>query len=719
MSYTLKTISIAAVLLLSAITARGQDEVIEKVDLAFNLETYTTTPRSYAPILGKITLEPRVSNLLEGTLHLQFNDNDITVLQMQIPDLAVAGTPYESAILIPPLPSSGSKGLNVDARFVMEDREIVLSSSASITNDLSLLITQAFQRGLLVGMVVEGKDDPKAANQVFLSSVLKFGTYAQQPGIWVKKVSGEQQFIASQSGKFRTAHATLQPTVVPNEPVSLCSFNILTIADEGLGRLNKKQLLAIIQWVKSGGSLCVVPDGALSPIHTNFLTDVLAEYSEPPPMTLNKLRELNYDARVLKSPLGLGRVVILPPNRRLSGEEAKNPLTEDECRDFAGFLWKVRRDQLAKEQWEFTVPRPTEEELLYRTVVNESATATRNGINEVTEQLMPRNVRMVPLSLVGMLLAAYVFLVGPGDYLLLGLLKARRFTWIVFPLVTAAFAFAMVALSNHFMSTSETGGTIEVHDVIGRGEVVRKTTLDLDFFAAPQDVTEEIKAELVIPTDIRSSVYDYQGGGLEFDEFGNPLPKRFRQAVVFSGENSHLRGRVPNSYTRQRSVKQWQPELSRRFSLTPSQAPNLGFDWENPGDLWTFEGRLNLQKVVAAQKQSIGLRILKASKEYALIPMTQPYSAPRLQPGNYYETSTGDYLDLISELSAPQKSFFRYVAAISPAGGDNFEDLAMLDPSDESQLLLIASWMEDDTQIIYRRLYRKSELSKPTNAEAQ
>jgi hypothetical protein len=721
MSSSLKRNLIAALLLGSCLSAQAQD-VPPKEDLAFNLETYTTTPRSYSPILGKITFDPRVTNLLEGTLHLQIKDAEVVVLQMQIPDLAVAGTLYESAILIPPLPPSGAKGLNVDARFVMEDREIVLSSSDSISNDLSLLITPANQRGMLVGIVVEGKDDPKTANLNFLSEALKFDRYANQPKAWVQSAGGTPNLVTMQSGTFRTAHATLEPSVIPTEPLSLCSFDVLAVADGGLGKLQENQLAAMIQWVKAGGSLCIVPDGVLSAMHTSFLTDLLKEYDDPPPMILNELRELAYDSGVLKTSLGLGRVVILPPTGRLGGESVdEGKLSFEQCQDFAGFLWKVRSEhQQFNEKWDFEPTPPTKEQILYGMDSNEPAVATLTGISEATEQLMPRNVRMVPLSLVGLLLAAYVFLVGPGDYLLLGLLKARRFTWVVFPLVTAGFTIAMVALSNHFMSTSETGGSIEVYDVIGSGEVVRKTTLDLDFFAAPRDVEEKAKAELMAPIDIRASVYDYQGGGLVFDDDGNPIPNRFRQSVMFSGEDSYLEGRVPNSYTRYRSVKQWQPELTRYFSIENSTAPNLGFDWDNPGEIWTKAGRRKLRAAVSKYPRQLGLRILNRSQQFAVtdLPMAgvvTDQSGYPFGPQTYYD----DYLDLISDLSAPTANFFRYVSAISPNGGSNFEDLAMLDTSDSSQWLLVASWVEDDTQVIYRRLYNFPDASELNDVEAK
>jgi hypothetical protein len=45
------------------------------------------------------------------------------------------------------------------------------------------------------------------------------------------------------------------------------------------------------------------------------------------------------------------------------------------------------------------------------------------------------------------------------------------------------------------------------------------------------------------------------------------------------------------------------------------------------------------------------------------------------------------------------------VSQISPSGGPTFEDLAVLDPSDSGQWLVLAVERRDGNYIVYRRLY--------------
>ena len=451
----------------------------KKEILAFNIEPYATSPRSFGPILVKIGLESRVQHLLDGTLHLKFFDGSAKLLELRVPDIVVTEAGYETILTLPPLPESMSKGLNIDARFFTEDKEIVLSSSDATTDELTLLISPNSLRGMLVGLVVADKSTEKSPPRQFVSKSFKFDTYAWQPDQYAEDTSGR----TLRYGHFSTTVSTLEPRDIPEDPLAFCAFNALFILEEGLGLLKERQLGAIKTWVRGGGRVCIVPDGTLRRRHTGFLTGVLSEMLDPPPMALDGTNGLICDDSLhVMARFGLGRVVVLSPKVQL-----ETTLTADECKEVTAFLWDVRLSQRGQETWRARSQLPQDDYWGYRPP---TALALKNDFEQTTTQLMPTNVKMVPLSLVGLLLGIYVFIVGPGDYLLLGLLKARRFTWIVFPLVTAGFTFALVALSNHYMSTTESGGRIEINDVVGSGEIARRSTIRLDFAPETLDVAQ-------------------------------------------------------------------------------------------------------------------------------------------------------------------------------------------------------------------------------------
>ena len=106
---------------------------------------------------------------------------------------------------------------------------------------------------------------------------------------------------------------------------------------------------------------------------------------------------------------------------------------------------------------------------------SELAPAQLFCLSTLFQLLMPRDVQMVPLGLIGAVLAAYVCAIGPIDYLLLGALKIRRFTWILFPVVTIAFAGFTLWLSRWYLGTNDSRLALEIHDVVKGGMVARRT----------------------------------------------------------------------------------------------------------------------------------------------------------------------------------------------------------------------------------------------------
>ena len=64
-----------------------------------------------------------------------------------------------------------------------------------------------------------------------------------------------------------------------------------------------------------------------------------------------------------------------------------------------------------------------------------------------------------------------------------------------------------------------------------------------------------------------------------------------------------------------------------------------------------------------------------------------------------------DYLHQISV--RPSVGLFSLVSQISPNGGDNFEDLTILDSTDPNQWLLVIEVPRDDGLVVYRGLFRE------------
>lgn len=697
-------ILIGWVLLCEAVMAADQP-------VSLRLEPYCTSPRSYSPILVTAVLEPYVPQLIEGTLHLRFEDGGVKLLEVRIPDIVLSGSAYTTTLVLPPMPTPTNKVIDVFAKFETADGSFALGTPTEEQADqsyLSLLAAPSSHRALTVAMVAASATSGRTPNLVFLNEKLSFETWVHQP----TKADGS----GDTWGTFACTTPVVEPELVPENELSLCAFDVIAVFDEGLGRLSQRQLTGLKAWVRAGGSLCVVPDGSLERLHVDFLNEILTEATDPPTLTLSGQGELvsGGDVPNLTTRYGLGRVAVLPTDQPL-----KDVLSDPDCAALARFLWKVR-SEVPPSQWgpdATEAPDDSEQNQQawggYRPPDQKWAPSMMVrpvGRDTVVDELMPQSVRMVPLWLIVTMLVLYVAIVGPGDYLLLGLLRLRRYTWIVFPAVTLVFTVGMVGISNFYMGTTQTGGEIEINDVVGSGEIVRRSRIDLEFFGARRNLDEERENSFFTPVDIRASIYDTYN-----IRYGNPYQRRVvNQPAEFSGETTGLyyEGRVPARYRTNRTVRQWEPQLSRTLQMTSETAPNFGFDWENPGVLSTSAGRAELGKRMQTHDSSIGAYVQNGRNFYPIRPLPRPPRTSRRLDIWGKQGLRPEY-GFLSMISLRTGGFFQYVSQVSPTAANNFEDLATLDNSDKTQWLLVVAQQEGDTQKAYRRLYSQQQLVSP------
>ena len=167
-------------------------------------------------------------------------------------------------------------------------------------------------------------------------------------------------------------------------------------------------------------------------------------------------------------------------------------------------------------------------------------------------------------------------------------------------------------------------------------------------------------------------------------------------------------GRIPSRYAVTQDVPQWTPQLNRLLVLGSEPSP-LEFDWNSVTDneLTTVAGRQRLgQRLKAAVGRDCDLRIYHGN-EISVMQRGQ-YGEIQISPGIQPVGPTGsENIDFFLQDASVrmQGGLFGVVSQISPSGGDNFEDLALLDPSDDSQHLLVVAFRNGDEIYVYRRLY--------------
>ncbi len=665
------------------------------VPLSLRLQPFSASPRSAAPSLVSMTLTPNTSQLLEGELHLVVKGLGTTFLDLRVPGIVLSGSEYETTLVLPPLPSTGLKGLDVGARFVTADNSYQLSDETAASSDAqaaTLLVTPLQRRGLCVAVVTSGLMTGPANRQ--LTRALTFETWGDQPPPPPGADLGH--------GSFATSMCHVRPDLLPANGLSLCAFDVVVLTDDGLSPLKERQLQALRSWVRAGGSLCVVRGDRLEARHAEFLTELYSEVDRPPTFLPDATGEWAQDAdEVLeKASFGLGRVLLVAPT------SADKTLSPEEARQLAGFVWRVRNEQLSRPRWAALKPeRPAElgdpglEEWERRTLEAQFR-SQRPGAGvrlwhgpRLQRVLLPENVRMVPPELVAGLLAVYLMIVGPGEYFVLGLLKRRRYTWITFPIVTIGTTLLLVSISNHYLASTETGGRLQICDVASQGRIVRQSTIQLHFFGAESVVEHEWRNTMLASVERSGNIVG------QYTRFSDGQTIESQEPAEFSGDASNLRytGRIPTRYQTRQTIPQWMPLLTRSTQFTDEPAPDFGFDWDNPGDLTTPEACAELRDRLTPY----GAEALVLHGDWETHSRLNPelvVTRPASRAPNVRDT-------IHSLTSAGAEGWFAWVSRVSPTGSGHLEDLLLLDESNPREVVLVIIRPKGNCYDVYRRVY--------------
>ena len=232
--------------------------------------------------------------------------------------------------------------------------------------------------------------------------------------------------------------------------VQYCRFYLLVLESDGFVALHGSQLDAIAGWVEAGGSVCVLIDQRLTMRYVGFLNRLTSADPTQPEFFLDANQRLVGGAASGRKKLqtfraGLGRVVVV------SGRLGKQRnLDSPDWRRATAFLWKLRSDQawqVAKtgswKSWEFKYQLNPEEYALSGHPTPFRPRPLRFG-RVLLSTLLPPKVQGRPFFMVIAILTLFLSAIAPGDYFLLGLLKRRKYTWLLFPTVSLAFTYFTV-----------------------------------------------------------------------------------------------------------------------------------------------------------------------------------------------------------------------------------------------------------------------------------
>ena len=751
--------------------------IAQQLPVRLRLEPLSIRGRSGAGIPMQFKLEYNQPGILEGDLFLEIYNS------LQMPSDLMATIRYEGIVLqgqdyffrttLPPLRHSVTKQYLVVGWFETEKGRIPLTSDPDRLDPPEpheLLTIGDVERATLT-CSVSGQSDflRQSVGLKYISGELSLDQYNP---VHFRGASGGRKYSPLPHERVQHYAAPWDALDLPEDPLALTCFDLVLLGDGALSRLRESQMKALLSWLEAGGSLCVYPnqdklaDPQLRFLRTVFTPpDSAVGLSSTDDGRLMVISEV--DDAIVNVQYGLGRATLLPDvddlRHRLQGEAMGavvahlwNARSTSAIRK--GKPWNdvdlnryLKRNGLVLHQVEggFCVlpegiepddPRATRARVpgaMYGAATNytfDSLESVQNayGLNaDLTPKqafaatacesaLLPAGVEVVPTSVIAGLLLAYVVVIGPVDYFVLGMLRMRKLTWVVFPVVTALFTAMTLAIAGSYMATSDTGRQLVITDVVEGGRAVRETAIHMQFPSSQTTVTEERSRGFVVPLSIARAELDYRTWQVK--------------SIDATDVQLNYSGRFPQKYATTQKLSQWKPVLTRTLKLNPSSEDVPEIPWEDGKLLTTRSGRKQLVaslKRLRNKGREVDAVALNGDRHFPLsggdaflfsnsvlrraADLAAQFQSQRQQllmgMNPQYLQSGMSQEELLSiaildlSKSGGQRTFQEVVSRIAPHGAASLEDLPLLDTTNPDEWLLMVAVREGGRTHVYRKLY--------------
>ncbi len=649
------------------------------------------------PVIWKFSWPERV--VARGELEYEVYDEQTRLGEFRIPDFVLSPGKSEFNALLPAFfVNSSATLLTVRGRFVTSGRSLDFEEQ-------TLRVPTPYVQWFSVGVVAGARAATPESEMQFLDKI-RLETFLPP--------DEAQNQSATVAFDVKTAD-------LPSDPLTLCNFDVLVLTPPGLAELREDQAGALRKWVRAGGSLCVITGGGLEPRHAELFNELTSEASRRAKFVVGPkgflIPDEDFPGSILTVSKGLGRVAVLRQKLLETLSPDANPWI-----DTARFLLKGHKDEQVLQDTfpQFLRPknggvaRGAQQAGVAPPVAAAPArvgvwgpNSRYNNLNavplghlgELFQLLMPLGVSSLPLGVIALILAAYVVTIGPIDYFLLGAFRLRRFTWVLFPVVTIGFAAYTLWLSQRYLGSSDSRRAIEIYDVVPGELVARRTRIEMLF----------LSQENSVETQIENGLFALVGRGNVMSRGAIPQ--------VVSKETPETVGvddRFPINYRIVQQIPQWRPVLNRFFWIDPKPStiyqpaglPGVsGFDWDQPPALTDRTGSSLEDRVRRAFGAKACALLLRGSSDIKVL-----NDLNELQHW-HTRSAIGYYpmLETVRELcQRTPEQLFKYSTALSPNGGPELDDLSVSDSTDSSETVLVIAVETESTLHLYRRVYSRS-----------
>lgn len=548
-------------------------------------------------------------------------------------------------------------------------------------------------------------------------------------------------------------------------------FDIVFLGSAAFGAASAKQVDTLDQWVQAGGRLCLCIRDPLPDHHDSFVRELLAAAGDElePGQRGWPLPPSNSPAWLARR--GLGRVGLVVINssadnaaltaglqslhnflwmipkpyrpQRVPGDDIFSQ-SDDALRN------SIDRRQTTN----LVVRRKNEYDFL---------------VSHLNELLLPSNVRIMPLGLTGLLLWSYLILIGPVDYFVLRYFRLQRWTWVTFPLTTVLLAILCVQVSNAYLTSQDHGKKLVIRDLDEAGNLLLENRFQMTFSGRRATTTDEVSSAMASVMSFEDSARRIGptamsfGTDAVFSKLSGSIPANYRvdrtidkwsprldRYLAFESESPDpTRVSEPSLVAIARLMRDLATHAQRTAqdrAAHKQQFEGMATNSSDNNGLASSLLSVNTDNV-AVQELELLTRIRREVHEgagYAAIlggadgPAAMPDTINVPYNGDSFDVAMG-FTNGYSEGSLHDRAFSHSVAIrllrslslfqswdkalpknsttdpfdfwdvpIAPHGGANFQDLAILDVTDDTRgLVLLAVPYDEQTMVVYRYCFTR------------
>lgn len=648
------------------------------VPLVMQIRPTSIRPRTNAPIYAEVDIQWHGRKLLEGHFKFGIYDENHLIYTYSMPDIAIpAQGTLKRNITFPPVSTTNDPLGQLTVRPIFEGKP-----QNYTLKPIPINVTQYGRR---IFTVLLAQPLPGISNSA------EFKPYMDALRI-------ESHAPREHLQKLVTQFANIKSDDLPRNPLDYLSYDLVVLADSGFQNTPLSALNPIARWVESGGAIVIAPNRKSTPEQVEFLNRLAKSAGQSYSFTLGSdneliINNLDNDPQLLQLSPGLGRAVILLKHRERPDFFELSHWIRSKM-----FLWDIRQSHVSRifntGKWYYQQQRNN---------IPDMRVPESNTESFMADILQPPEIRLMPFSIIVTILVVFVVVIGPIDYFFLGFIRKRKFTWILFPLMSVLFTVIMVKSAEYYTGTEDHLRELHVIDYGTDNQAHRHTRYDYRFVGSPKEFTLPVKQAVLSIIDQDSVVPQDR-----YRSYQN------NSTAIKSVSGLPITGNYPTHYQVTHQVAQWTPQLYRYYLSTPELPENTP-QWEQTtyNDWRVFSNIGNAcEKLYPALSDNVKISVITSNQ------MQQWNSRTRSRQNvsgenRSYRNSFRDYLSdrersLAYSLSVKKPEGLFYVfGTVSPSGAATAEDLVIYDNTDDSSLLVVVEQQIGNKFYFHRKVFHR------------